>query len=314
MAAINHFNLRSFDLNLLVAFDAMMRDRNVTKAAARLKIQQPAMSHNLATLRMLLADDLFVRVGHVMQPTAKAQALSEQVSLVLQQTQAILRGTNTFDPATADCTFRIGFSCEELLVLPELSAGLEQVGPGLKIVAQRVVADHVGSALDEGTVDLAIGCYAPELARYRSVHLFEQRLVCCYKAEHFNGSAPLTLPRYLAARHAVVSQRDGVQGCLGSQLAAAGYEVNAVVAVPDYLTALAAVAAGPLVLTLPSPIARRYAAMFGLAIGPAPVVLDLPSVTMTWSTSTEGDPSLEWLRQQVLETVKQLDLADARCG
>lgn len=114
MAVINHFNLRSFDLNLLVAFDAMMRDRNVTKAAARLKIQQPAMSHNLATLRLLLADDLFVRVGHVMQPTAKAQALSEQVSRVLEQTQAILRGSNRFDPATADCTFRIGFSCEWL--------------------------------------------------------------------------------------------------------------------------------------------------------------------------------------------------------
>lgn len=314
MAAINHFNLRSFDLNLLVAFDAMMRDRNVTKAAARLKIQQPAMSHNLATLRMLLADELFVRVGHVMQPTAKAHALSEHVSRVLEQTQAILRGNNSFDPGTADCTFRIGFSCEELLLLPELSSGLEQLGPGLKIVAQRVLADQVGNELDQGVIDLAIGCYAPEPARYRSVHLFEQRLVCCYKPEHFNASAPLTLTRYLSARHAVVSQRDGMQGCLGSQLSAAGYEVNAVVAVPDYLTALAAVAAGPLILTLPHPIASRYASMFGLTISPAPVVLELPSVSMTWSTSTEGDPSLEWLRQQVLDTVKQRDLATAKCG
>lgn len=311
MAAINHFNLRSFDLNLLVAFDAMMRDRNVTKAAARLKIQQPAMSHNLATLRMLLADELFVRVGHVMQPTAKAHALAEHVSRVLEQTQAIIRGSNSFEPRTADCTFRVGFSCEELLLLPELSSGLANLGPGLKIVAQRALADQVGNELDESVLDIAIGCYAPEPARYRSVHLFDQKLSCCYKPEHFNASAPLNLTRYLSARHAVVSQRDGVQGCLGSQLAAAGYEVNVVVAVPDYLTALAAVAAGPLVITLPSPIAKRYAGMFGLAVSPAPVVLELPSISMTWSTSSDGEPSLEWLRQQVLEIVKQHDRANA---
>ena len=127
------------------------------------------------------------------------------------------------------------------------------------------------------------------------------------------AAAPLNLARYLAARHAVVSQRDGMQGCLGSQLSAAGYEVNAVVAVPDDLTALAAVAAGPLVLTLPHPIASRYAAMFRLVVSPAPVVLELPSVSMTWSTSTEGDPSLEWLRQQVLDIVTQHGLASAMC-
>ena len=67
-------------------------------------------------------------------------------------------------------------------------------------------------------------------------------------------------------------------------------------------------AAGPLILTLPYPIATRYASMFGLAVGPAPVVLELPAVSMTWSTSTDGDPSLEWLRRQVLSTVKQRGL------
>ena len=176
------------------------------------------MSHNLATLRMLLADELFVRVGHVMQPTARAHALSEHVSRVLEQTQAIIRGSNSFDPATADCTFRIGFSCEELLVLPELSSGLEQLGPGLKIVAQRALADHVGTELDEGVIDLAIGCYAPELARYRSVHLFEQRLVCCYKPEHFNASAPMSLARTWPPATPWSRSETACRVVLGSQL------------------------------------------------------------------------------------------------
>jgi hypothetical protein len=118
---INHFNLRSFDLNLLVAFDALFKDRSVTKAAARLKIQQPAMSHNLSTLRLLMDDELFVRVGNLMQPTAKAEVLAEQVGAVLGQMQKIVLSTERFDPAVSDKIFRIGFSCEELLLMPDLT-------------------------------------------------------------------------------------------------------------------------------------------------------------------------------------------------
>ncbi|MDP4032634.1 MAG: LysR family transcriptional regulator, partial [Pseudorhodobacter sp.] len=75
MTSIDHFNLRAFDLNLLIAFDALMTEGSVTKAARRLKIQQPAMSHSLSTLRVLMQDDLFIRVGQVMQPTARARGL-----------------------------------------------------------------------------------------------------------------------------------------------------------------------------------------------------------------------------------------------
>jgi DNA-binding transcriptional LysR family regulator len=305
MATINHFNLRSFDLNLLIAFDAMMRDRNVTKAAARLKIQQPAMSHSLATLRMLLGDELFVRVGNVMQPTAKAEALAEQVARVLEQTQSLLQATDGFDPAQAEHTFRLGFSCDELLLLPDLSSRLEARGSGLKISAQRAADEQVGNDLDEGVLDLAIGCYAPKPARYRSRHLFEQKMVCCYKPELLRRSAPLDLEGYLAGRHVVVSQLDGMQGCLGGLLAEAGYKVNVVVSVPDYLTALAAAVTAPLIVTVPRQIAARYAGMFGLAADPAPVDLKLPAVAMIWAARSDREPSVEWLRQQIVATVEQ---------
>ena len=79
MTAIDHFNLRSFDLNLLIAFDAMMTESSVTRAAHRLKFGQPAMSHALSTLRMLMQDELFIRVGQVMQPTARARSLAVPV-------------------------------------------------------------------------------------------------------------------------------------------------------------------------------------------------------------------------------------------
>jgi DNA-binding transcriptional LysR family regulator len=305
MASIDHFNLRAFDLNLLVAFDAMMRDRSVTKAAARLKIQQPAMSHNLSTLRMLMGDELFVRVGNVMKPTAKAEALSAHVSRILEQTQSIIQATDRFEPARAERTFRLGFSCDELLLVPELSLSLEACGRGLKILAQRVPDEQVGDYVDEGVIDLAIGCYALKPARYRSTPLLEQNLVCCYKPELLGISAELDLKGYLSTRHAMVSQQNSMQGCLGSLLSDAGYEVNAVVAVPDYLTAFSAAAAAPLVVTAPRQIAARYAGLFDLAVSPAPVNVKPPSISMIWSARSDHEPSIVWLRQRIMDAVKQ---------
>ncbi|WP_039906505.1 LysR family transcriptional regulator, partial [Acetobacter tropicalis] len=112
MKPIDHFNLRSFDLNLLIAFDALVSERSVTKAARRLRIQQPAMSHALATLRHLLADDILVRTGAIMQPTAKAAAMAPQIHTLLRQTQGILTAEDQFDPRTEQRIFRFGFSSE----------------------------------------------------------------------------------------------------------------------------------------------------------------------------------------------------------
>src|SRR5690349_9409488 len=112
MVTIDHFNLRSFDLNLLIAFDALISEGSVTKAAQRLKIQQPAMSHSLSTLRVLLQDELCIRVGQVMQPTAKARSLAVPVRQALRQAQLALSGGEAFDPATEERTFRIGMTPE----------------------------------------------------------------------------------------------------------------------------------------------------------------------------------------------------------
>ena len=102
MQSIDHFNLRSFDLNLLVAFDALMSERSVTKAAQRLKLGQPAMSHALASLRLLLDDEFLVRVGTVMEPTAKAIALAPRLRELLLQIQSTLTADAPFDPKFGD--------------------------------------------------------------------------------------------------------------------------------------------------------------------------------------------------------------------
>lgn len=137
MKPIDHFNLRSFDLNLLIAFDALVSERSVTKAARRLRIQQPAMSHALATLRMLLDDDVLVRTGAVMQPTAKASTMASHVAELLRQAQHILMSEEQFDPATEQRIFRFGFSSElEVFLMPKLTAYLQRHAPGIRLLSR----------------------------------------------------------------------------------------------------------------------------------------------------------------------------------
>ena len=137
MSRIDYINLKSFDLNLLLAFDAMMQEGSVTRAADRLKVQQPAMSHALGNLRMLLQDELFVRSGQAMRPTPRAEALAGPVRSALEQAQKALFTPEQFDPRTQTRTFRIGMSAEiELVLLPSLVARLRKEAPGISILAR----------------------------------------------------------------------------------------------------------------------------------------------------------------------------------
>lgn len=299
MSAINHFNLRNFDLNLLIAFDALMRDRSVTRAAARLKVQQPAMSHSLATLRLLLDDELFVRVGNRMEPTVKTQMLTEQVSQILQRTQQLFSAGEAFDPSAADRTFNIGFFCEELLVLPQLSRMLCNEAPGIQLLTRRVLAADVAAALDNGALDLAIGCVPPSAARFRSEPLLPQELACCFNPALLQLDSPPDMQTWLDARHAFVSEYDAAEGCLGTFLIGAGYPIKVAMGTPDYLSLLGVVSKAPLIATLPAQVARRYAPLFGLEVHPVPFQVELPEVRLIWSTASDADPGLLWLMHQV---------------
>lgn len=300
MKTIDHFNLRSFDLNLLIAFDALMKDRSVTKAAARLKVQQPALSHHLSALRLLLGDELFVRVGNYMQPTAKAEALADGVAQVLVGAQCLILAQDTFDPSSSDRIFQMGFSCEELLILPELSERMQERAPNLRFMARRVGIGEIGSELDNGQLDVAVGCYPPGTTRYEHVQLFEQQLACCYNPALIDPPSGIDLDAYLAGRHVFVSQHDDIQGCIGSMLTNAGHRLNIVLGVPEYLTALAAAVSAPLLVTLPMQIAQRYASFFKLKTQRAPVELKLPPISLIWAKRSISDLATTWLRDEIM--------------
>lgn len=303
MTTIDHFNLRSFDLNLLVAFDALMSEGSVTKAAKRLKIQQPAMSHSLSTLRVLLQDELFIRVGQVMQPTAKARSLAVPVRKALKQAQLALTGGDIFDPATEERTFRIAMSPEvELLLIPDLTARLRLLAPGIRLLARVFPYEAMDPSLDDGSIDVAVGCTHTQTSRKSFETLYRTEFACCYNPDLLDFSGSVGLEAYLASEHATISQNETLQGCIKEALEIAGIELNVVTAAPGYMSVLSAAKGSPLIATVPSRIAERYAPLLGLKVSPLPVSLTFPPVNMVWANHADGDPANAWLRRQIRES------------
>lgn len=300
MTTIDHFNLRSFDLNLLVAFDALVTEASVTKAARRLKIQQPAMSHALSTLRLLLQDDLFARVGQNMQPTPKALQLAGPVRQMLVQAQNALQYGMTFDPTSDLRTFTIGASPEvESLLLPVLNANCQRLAPGIRILSQMPSPEHFGASLDEGRLDLVIGCNKVVPKQAVAEALFDVEAACCFNPKLIDLPNPIPLDAYLAAPHALASQGESLQEHIRIALAAADVDLHVAMAPASFMSALAAAQHAPLIATVARPIAERFGPALGLDTSPVPIELGLPPVTMMWSTHNNGDLANSWLREQI---------------
>jgi DNA-binding transcriptional LysR family regulator len=171
-------NLAAIDLNLLVAFEALLEERSVTKAAERLQIGQPAMSASLNRLRVLFEDELFVRLGRQMQPTLKAQAIAPGILAALHQIRQTITTSQPFDPRFSDRTFTIGSSDYTSFVLvPPLLAFSQQSAPFLKFQMIEFNKDRVGELLEQGMIDVALGVF-PDLPRKtQRESIFEERFV-----------------------------------------------------------------------------------------------------------------------------------------
>jgi LysR family transcriptional regulator, mexEF-oprN operon transcriptional activator len=302
MRSIDHFDLRSFDLNLLIAFDALMEEGSVTRAAARLRVRQPAMSHSLSVLRMLLQDELFVRDGAIMRPTARALNIAPAVRATLRQMEDILRWNEPFDPKRADRTFRLGFSSDvELQVMPDLTARLRSIAPGIRLLGRQADRAEVHRLLDEGELDIAVGCFEPGASRYPGKHLFEQTLSCCFNPKLLDLSVPIDLKTYVSVGHALLTLSDDLRGCLANALLQANAELNVVVATSNFLGILSIAARAPVLATCPSRMAHRYGPAFGLTVSPVPLKLQVAPVAMVWSARADREAGSLWLRTQIHE-------------
>jgi DNA-binding transcriptional LysR family regulator len=306
--AIDHANLARLDLNLLVALDALLTERGVTRAADRVGLGQSAMSHNLARLRALFGDELLTRGPEGMRPTPRALALAEPARAALVQIQALLSRDKTFDPRTAERTFRIGLpGSTEVLLVPALLAHLCEAAPGVHLRLHAIDSAQLLNDLDADRLDLAvgIGTFADGQAHHKRRPLLTETYLCMFNAARTGVSAPITLKDYVRLPHVLTSLRPGERGVVDDALAKLGLKRTVVLTTPRFLTVPFLVSRAPVVVTMHARLARFFAAELGLSLSPPPVELQEIAVSLIWHASYDHDPAHAWLRQEIVRLAQK---------
>jgi DNA-binding transcriptional LysR family regulator len=308
---IDTINLGRVDLNLLVHLDALLSERSVTRAAARVGIGQSAMSHNLARLRDLFDDELLTRGPDGLRLTPRAVALVEPVRTTLTQIQTLVARNEAFNPATAERTFRLGLpDSMEILVVPALLARLREVAPGIRLRLSNIGSTRLLDDLDADALDLAIGYDVfPHGQTHHKRHLlFNETYLCMFNAERTGITPPISLDDYVRLPHVLTSLRPGqsVRGVVDDALEKRGLERTVVLTTPRFLTVPSLVARAPVIVTMHARLARLFATELGLSLSPPPVELREVAVTLFWHASYDRDPAHEWLRQMVVGLVGEI--------
>ncbi|HEV7307184.1 LysR family transcriptional regulator [Ensifer sp.] len=302
---IDHAHILKFDLNLLVAFDALMGERNVTRAAQRIGISQSALSHNLGRLRSLLSDELFVRSARGIEPTPRAQELAETVNTVLCTIQSRLIEPEQFDPATDARTFTLGMNDYlESLLMPPLLAFVREKAPHVNFVIRPIDQDYPADLLDGGEIDLAIGKVETGNELHKRRKLWAERYVILAPPEKIGPSGVIDLETFLSTPQAVLVSKDGRCRLVDEVLAERGLKRLAAVTTPHLFALPTLVRDAKLIAPVPASFARAWAPLFGLAISPGPVDVPPYDVSLAWHASSDRNAGHVWLRQQVLSALE----------
>lgn len=300
-------NLRTVDLNLLTIFDAIMAERNMTRAAAKVGMTQPAMSNALGRLRALTDDPLFVRTAKGMVPTPRAEALAKPVRQALDLVRTGLTQSAVFDPATSDRSFTLamGDYCE-VVFLPRLLAALEAEAPNVTFTLAAPAGATLRKEMKEGSVDLVWDSAPVDAAGYTSEKLLDDTVVWIMRAGHpLAGKDTLTQEDYQSASHirlepgiTYVHNFDGYVRQLGIHRA---FSVELARIVPMIFV----LAETDHVATLPRRVAEKFASLLPIAIKPLPFKLPHSPLYQSWHQSMTDDPGHVWLRHRLLDLAKE---------
>lgn len=296
-------NLAHFDLNLLLVFDALMRERNVSRAAACMFVTQPAMSHALNRLRQLLDDPLLVRTSRGMEPTPRALALIDPVRRALHDIEAVMSATPRFDPASTLYRFVIGCSdYSEYLLIPPLMKQIRQVAPHINLFTKPPSIGTLAEDFEQGGFDavIAVAATLNEPSHLRSQPLFDDRMVCVARKDHPKVGDTISLEQYVRMEHALVSPWGKETGIIDEWLSERGLERRVALIITHYLSAPFIVCETDLLLSLPSRIATQFVNLAPLKIVNIPKDFPAYHIHMVWHQLRDKDPPNVWLRHQVL--------------
>ena len=312
----NEIELRKLDLNLLLVFSALVRERSVRNAATRLYLGPSAVSMSLTRLRDQMGDRLFVKTRAGMEPTPRAQALWAQLEPALGSIEAAIRGVKGFDPATAERIIRFATPDDlEFVLVPRLMERLDREAPGIRLVLRPSDFRTLLARIDEGDADLALSATPTRgiERRHRVRALHRDRFVVLFDQAQVGLAAPLDLDTYLSVPHLLLSIAGDLHGPMDERLEAIGRRRTVAAAFSHFPTMPFVLKTRRCLMNMPSVAAHYFAAHYGLAVCETPIPSPQFEVSLIWHARTDTDAALVWFRHLVEKVLAEI-VAEAGHG
>lgn len=303
-------DFHGIDLNLLAAFDALMSERNVTRAAARVRVSQPAMSAALSRLRKVFGDPLFLRSAQGLLPTPRARELAEPLAQALRQIEAVLVKKPQFAPESASLTLTLGLSdYPACVLLPALVRALAERAPGVSLSVKSFNnRDHAVDLLDSGTVDAAIGV-APSYpdGRILTRPILKDDFVTIVASQHPAARrTSMDMKTFLSLMHVLVSPEGERHGHVDEVLAQRGKRRTLALTLPQMFAAPLVVASTRMTATVMRRVALTSSAARKLVIFAPPVPLPDIVFDLIWHRRTDSHPAQKWFRELIAAIAAEL--------
>jgi DNA-binding transcriptional LysR family regulator len=298
-----HDALRRTDLNLLPVFDALYRCRSVAAAADMLAMSPSACSHALARLRSTLSDELFVRYGNAMQPTALADQMAATIGSALQLLSDGLEASGPFIPARSTQTFTFAASdFTAFALLPDLIAQIADIAPQMRLhILNSTHRDPVGD-LAAGRAHFVLGIsdeFSGSPEGVESIDGFTDGYVVVRAADHPRIGEALSLDQYLNERHVVVMPWDDSGSVIDAALMTQGLERDVAVQLPSMMAAAFIVARSHYLITLPRRIALQLSHATALVIHPPPFETPAYTIRILFHARYIGSAAHRWMREHI---------------
>ncbi|CAN7701573.1 MULTISPECIES: LysR family transcriptional regulator [unclassified Variovorax] len=296
---------KRLDLNLLVTLEALLVEQNVTKAAARLHLSQPAVSAQLSRLRDVFDDPLLIPAHRGMTPTAKAVDLLDPLRQALDQLRATVAAHSNFNPAKARLT--VAIACTDYLhaaLVKPLVVQLRTKAPGVRVAQRNLDIPELEAQMARGDVDLALMTPQAAPPSLRTRHLFDERYVLIGRRKHPRLRAGITVEEFARLEHVVVSlYGGGFVTPVDDALAAFGLKRNVVLSAASFLVVPDIVSQSDFVALVPERLVRDRADQLKLIDCPFPV--EGFAVGMVWHERSHGHSGQRWIRETVASLIGQ---------
>ncbi|MBR0752097.1 LysR family transcriptional regulator [Bradyrhizobium jicamae] len=288
---VDHARLARLDLNLLVALDAIRTAGSVTKAAARLQINQSSLSHQLGRLRELFGDELFVRSGSGMNPTPRGASIANVASEILRRVDGMLLTEVEFSPASSNRVFRLGIpDYLESVLVPPLARFCQTAAPNARLELHSLEHHRAIDMLDNGEIDAAVGSVSEGGLLHKRKVLFDDHYVCLHGSWLLGDASSITPETYFQLPHVAVELKENACKLVDEALEHNKLRRKVAVSTPHAHAIPKLIASFSAIATVPRMFAEDAAKVHGLAVSPLPFHVAPFQISLVWHASSHADP------------------------